>query len=143
MYRSRIIKLVEAEIERARENHPGNLDRYNAMIEEFAEVATAVCNHEPFDRVREELIQLACTAIRFAQEGDQSLYPNPPDEYPIECEKCGALLGSDHREPCGGLDDLLARMAVTKPLEATTRDAFCDGLDWFADFCLRLSRSLK
>lgn len=93
----KILKELESEIAKARANFPGPEKRYAALVEEFSEVAHAVCEDLPFDRVRSECIQLACTAIRFAEEGDPAFgYFGERDE----CEKCGSGLGKPHLKDC-------------------------------------------
>ena len=67
---------IEAELERARERFPGNEDRLAALVEEVGEVANALLEHRAGNKkdvdVFMEAIQVACMAIRIAEEGDKS-----------------------------------------------------------------------
>lgn len=65
--------LVE-EIARARIKFPTRDMRFAAVAEEFSEVCRAICDGESRERLRAECVQLACTALRLAMEGD-SAYP--------------------------------------------------------------------
>jgi predicted DNA-binding transcriptional regulator AlpA len=67
------IRLVMAEVSRARQKHPseGN-PLMAALTEEVGEVAKALLD-EPWLRVVEEAVQVASTAMRLAVEGDSTV----------------------------------------------------------------------
>lgn len=57
-------------LNKARAQFPGNRNRLDALVEEVGEVATALMENEGVERVRSECIDVACTAMRLALEGD-------------------------------------------------------------------------
>lgn len=61
---------VAREIQRARAKFPAPKHRVLALFEEAGEVAEALIEGRPAQAVIEEAIQVACTAIRIAEEGD-------------------------------------------------------------------------
>lgn len=66
---------LRAEIARARGKHPGNKHRFAALVEEVGEVARALHDGEPWGRVIEESLHVACAAVRLAAEGDPEFEP--------------------------------------------------------------------
>lgn len=67
------ISSVIGEVISARMKFPGSQDRFLAMCEEHGEVAKAILEGEPFEIVRDEAMQVAATAIRLMEEGDDAL----------------------------------------------------------------------
>lgn len=69
-----IFFLVEKELERARDLHPGNKMRLLALNEEVGEVTKAFLDmhegKETPDAIFEELIQVIAVCVRLIQEGD-------------------------------------------------------------------------
>ena len=63
---------VSAEVQRARSKFPGNKHNLAALVEEVGELAKAFLKDEPHARIRAEAIQVACMAIRIAEEGDEA-----------------------------------------------------------------------
>lgn len=63
------------EICRAREKFPKNAHMLAALVEEVGELAKALLEGEPNEDIRKEALQVACVAIRIAEEGDAD-YPN-------------------------------------------------------------------
>lgn len=61
---------VRAEVLRARAKFPGRAHMLAALTEEVGEVARALLQREGRERVRAEAIQVACVALRIAEEGD-------------------------------------------------------------------------
>lgn len=61
---------VAHEVHRARTKFPGNRLLLAALMEEVGELARAYLQREGPDRVRKEAIQVACVALRIAEEGD-------------------------------------------------------------------------
>lgn len=58
---------LAAELERARKKHPGG-DRFHALTCEFLELTRAIQEGESPERIRQEALQVACTAMRFREE---------------------------------------------------------------------------
>lgn len=65
-----IYKVAE-EVTRARALHPGNAEMLIALTEEVGEVCRAVLDRD-FEHAAVEAIQVACVAVRIAEEGDAS-----------------------------------------------------------------------
>ena len=61
---------VDAEVVRARTKFPGNKHMLAALTEEVGELAKALLQDLPRDRVVAEAVQVACCAIRIIEEGD-------------------------------------------------------------------------
>lgn len=60
---------IKDEVARARKKHP--IVYFAALAEELGEVAEAMMKHGSMsDRAREELVQVAATAVRLIEEGD-------------------------------------------------------------------------
>ena len=55
---------------KARKAFPDNRHRLAALVEEVGEVATALQENQGQQRVYEECVDVACTALRLAVEGD-------------------------------------------------------------------------
>jgi hypothetical protein len=55
---------------KARNKFPGNQHRLAALVEEVVEVATALQENQGPERVYAECVDVACTALRLAVEGD-------------------------------------------------------------------------
>jgi NTP pyrophosphatase (non-canonical NTP hydrolase) len=64
---SEIIERLSDEIDHAREKHPRG-DRFVALTCEFLELTRAIQSGESKQNIREEALQVACTAIRFIEE---------------------------------------------------------------------------
>jgi hypothetical protein len=64
---SEIIERLSSEIDHAREKHPGG-DRFVALTCEFLELTRAIQAGESKENIRQEALQVACTAIRFVEE---------------------------------------------------------------------------
>lgn len=62
---------LKGELIRAREKFPNSKWMLAAMTEEVGELAKAVME-EDWERVHKEAVQVACTAVRLATEGDIS-----------------------------------------------------------------------
>jgi hypothetical protein len=71
-------------LNKARTKFPGNRNRLDALVEEVGEVATALMDNEGEERVHAECVDVACTAMRLALEGDAN--------YPKQVQ--GMILGS-------------------------------------------------
>ena len=69
-YTDRTIMALRAELDRAREKFPSNAHLFAALGEEVGELARELLEGGPRKRIREEAIQVACVAIRIAEEGD-------------------------------------------------------------------------
>ena len=67
------LEQVIAEIQSARSKFPSNENQFAALIEEVGEIGKALVENDE-DGWRNECIQVACMAIRFATEGDPA-YP--------------------------------------------------------------------
>ena len=67
---------VAEEILRARRKFPSREKRLAALVEEVGELAAAMLQRQGFARVRAEAIQVACCAVRIAEEGDAD-FDNP------------------------------------------------------------------
>ena len=66
----RTIIALRAELERARAKFPANAHLFAALGEEVGELARELLEGGPRKRIREEAIQVACVALRIAEEGD-------------------------------------------------------------------------
>ena len=78
------IQDIEAEVRRARTKFPGNKHNLVALVEEVGELAQALIEHDfakgthpsrmqtLTEALYKEAIQVACMAIRVAEEGDPS-----------------------------------------------------------------------
>jgi NTP pyrophosphatase (non-canonical NTP hydrolase) len=66
--------LLQREVQRARSKHPINFDLFIALVEEIGEVARAIQEHDTANLL-EELVQVACVAMRLATEGDMQHRP--------------------------------------------------------------------
>lgn len=64
---SEIIERLSDEIDHAREKHPGG-DRFVALTCEFLELTRAIQDGESKANIRQEALQVACTAIRLVEE---------------------------------------------------------------------------
>ena len=67
----KFLKLVAAEVKRARKKFPGENATNAALVEEVGEVSTALM-FEPWDAVIAEAVQVAAMAVRLATEGDST-----------------------------------------------------------------------
>lgn len=63
---------IAEEVMRARVKFPGNRFLLAALTEEVGELAQAYLQKKPKKQIRKEAIQVACLAIRLAEEGDAS-----------------------------------------------------------------------
>lgn len=61
---------IRAEVLAARTKFPGNKHLLAALTEEVGELAQAILQDQPRDLIVREAIQVACVAIRIAEEGD-------------------------------------------------------------------------
>lgn len=59
-----------AEIVRARTKFPGNAKLLAALTEEVGELAQAMLQRKPIAEIVKEALQVACVAVRIAEEGD-------------------------------------------------------------------------
>ena len=66
----RTILALRAEIERAREKFSKNDHLFAALGEEVGELARELLEGGTRERIRAEAIQVACVAVRIADEGD-------------------------------------------------------------------------
>ena len=86
---------VGGEVRRARVKHPGNAHLLAALVEEVGELAKALLEREPRERLRAEAMQCACVAIRIMEEGDadfpSSVPPRPVVMRPARLD--------EHRDP--------------------------------------------
>ena len=64
---SEIIERLSSEIDHAREKHPKG-DRFVALTCEFLELTRAIQDGESKENIRQEALQVACTAIRYIEE---------------------------------------------------------------------------
>ena len=78
----RTILALRAELERAREKFPQNDHLFAALGEEVGELARELLEGGPRGRIREEAIQVACVAIRIAEEGDGDFPDSEPCAFP-------------------------------------------------------------
>ena len=69
-YTDRTIVALRAELDRARAKFPGNEHLFAALGEETGELARELLENGTRKRIREEAIQVACVALRIADEGD-------------------------------------------------------------------------
>jgi hypothetical protein len=65
---------IQAELSRARAKFPGNRFLLAALVEEVGELAEAIA-HGDREAIRMEAVQVACVAVRIAEEGDATTYP--------------------------------------------------------------------
>lgn len=63
------LQCLQREVDRARRKHPTNFDLFSALVEEIGEVARALQDND-IDNLIDELIQVACVAMRLTTEGD-------------------------------------------------------------------------
>ena len=61
---------LNAELIRARSKFPGNAKLLAALMEEVGELAQSMLQGKPLAEIRREAIQVACVAVRIAEEGD-------------------------------------------------------------------------
>ena len=66
----RTIDAVQAEVARARAKFPANRFLLAALLEEAGELAQAMLQKKSRAEIVKEAIQVACVAIRIAEEGD-------------------------------------------------------------------------
>jgi len=66
------LKLVAAEVERARTKFPGCNATNAALVEEVGEVSKALM-YEPWNCVVNEAVQVAAMCVRLATEGDATM----------------------------------------------------------------------
>ena len=66
------IEDVAAEVARARAKFPNNEHLLAALVEEVGELARAYLDNEGHGRVYAEAIQVACMAVRIADESDSA-----------------------------------------------------------------------
>ena len=66
------LDFLSEEIERARSKFPTNKLLLAALMEEVGELSKALIENEPAQNVITEAIQVACVAIRIAEEGESS-----------------------------------------------------------------------
>ena len=64
------IAALTAELKRARAKFPGNAKLTVALMEEVGELAQALLQGKPKDEIVKEALQVACVAVRIAEEGD-------------------------------------------------------------------------
>lgn len=70
---------VVEEVMRARTKWPGRRHLLAALMEEVGELARAMLDNEGRERVRAEAIQVACVAVRIAEEGEETFDEWDPD----------------------------------------------------------------
>lgn len=66
------IAAIVAELKRARAKFPGNRFLLAALTEEVGELAQALLQRKSKEEILREAVQVACVAIRIAEEGDGS-----------------------------------------------------------------------
>jgi NTP pyrophosphatase (non-canonical NTP hydrolase) len=64
------VDALQEEMARSRAKFPGNRHMLAALLEEAGEVARALLQDQGANRVREEALQVAATALRIYEEGD-------------------------------------------------------------------------
>jgi NTP pyrophosphatase (non-canonical NTP hydrolase) len=62
--------LIDDEVVAARSKFPGNAHMLAALVEEVGELAQAMLQGQPIQRIIDEAKQVACVAIRIIEEGD-------------------------------------------------------------------------
>ncbi len=67
-----MVACLQNEVMRARAKFPGNRHLLAALTEEVGELAQAILQRKPHSEVVEEAIQVACVAMRIAEEGDSA-----------------------------------------------------------------------
>lgn len=90
---------LQAEVERARHKFPDNRHLLAALTEEIGELARAYLDAEGPDRVRAEAIQVACVALRIAEEGDSAFDG-------CEAPDRNVVLGREHVHPADAVTAL-------------------------------------
>ncbi len=70
---------IDAELVRARTKFPDNAKLLAALMEEVGELAQAMLQDKPHKEIRKEAFQVACVAIRLAEEGDSDFGAEPND----------------------------------------------------------------
>ncbi len=91
------ILALRAELDRARARFPKNDHLFAALGEEVGELARELLEGGTRERIRGEAIQVACVAIRIADEGDGDFPASAPVETRDEMP-CGFV--SDIGETC-------------------------------------------
>lgn len=64
------LRKIRAELIRARTKFPGNEKLTVALMEEVGELAQALLQDKPREEIVKEAVQVACVAVRIAEEGD-------------------------------------------------------------------------
>ena len=82
---------LRAELDRARAKFPTNAHLYAALGEEVGELARELLENGTRERIREEAIQVACVAIRIADEGDR--------DFPLSIPKKGPAAKPEPEKP--------------------------------------------
>ena len=94
---------LRAELDRARAKFPKNDHLFAALGEEVGELARELLENGARERIRAEAIQVACVALRIADEGDGDFPKSMPEKEPAErCAfpECKRLRTSDSHGPC-------------------------------------------
>jgi len=63
---------LQSEVARARSKFPNNHHLLAALMEEVGELAQAMLQQLPREQIEKEALQVACVAVRIAEEGDAS-----------------------------------------------------------------------
>jgi NTP pyrophosphatase (non-canonical NTP hydrolase) len=71
---------LQAEIIRARTKFPGGRFLLAALMEEVGELAQALLQRKPPSEIIKESLQVACVAIRIAEEGESTFADVSDDE---------------------------------------------------------------
>ena len=69
---SLVIDALTAEVVHARTKFPGRRHLLAALMEEVGELAQAMLQAQPRDRIQREALQVACVALRLYEEGDEA-----------------------------------------------------------------------
>ena len=100
------ILALRAELERARAKFPKNDHLFAALGEEVGELARELLEGGTRERIRAEAIQVACVAVRIADEGDGDFPASAPDKAagePAEDAPCNfvSCIGDKCEHPRG------------------------------------------
>lgn len=118
---------VDAEVVRGRAKFPGNRHMLAALVEEVGEVAERLACGDREGAAR-EAIQVACVAVRIAEEGDATSYPL--DGFVELVHTLGEVARhSLQRNPLRWASNLLRLSAAARRIEVSGDPTFSDVTD--------------